>query len=134
MLSKNKLVSSSGTRQHEMFAYRLLVLVSLILVVTILTSEAERAKSDLFKYRRNRQAKHEMRQYCGRRLSSTVQMICGSVYNSRFKKSNQEMDPYKTVENAKKMLKTRRNPRGIYEECCLRSCTRDELSSYCANP
>ncbi|XP_076641825.1 insulin-like peptide 2 isoform X2 [Halictus rubicundus] len=118
----------------SMFAYRLLVLVSLILVVTILTSEAERAKSDLFKYRRNRQAKHEMRQYCGRRLSSTVQMICGSVYNSRFKKSNQEMDPYKTVENAKKMLKTRRNPRGIYEECCLRSCTRDELSSYCANP
>ncbi|XP_076293279.1 insulin-like peptide 2 isoform X2 [Lasioglossum baleicum] len=117
-----------------MFAYRLLVLVSLILVVTILTTEAERANSDLFKYRRNRQVKHEARKYCGRELSSILQIICGSDYNPRFKKSNQEMDPYKTVENAKNMLKTRRNRRGIYEECCVKSCTTEELKSYCANP
>ncbi|XP_078034207.1 insulin-like peptide 2 isoform X2 [Augochlora pura] len=126
-----------------MFTYRLLVLVSLMLVATILTSEAERAKADLFKYRRNRQAKYEVRQYCGRSLSTTVQQICGSAYHARFKKSNQDMDsylysndvhPYKTVENAKKMLKVRRNPRGIYEECCLKSCTTEELRTYCANP
>nr|XP_033336465.1 LIRP [Megalopta genalis] len=130
-------------RSVMMFAYRLLVLVSLMLVAIILTSEAVRAKANLFKYRRNRQAKNEVRQYCGRSLSSTVQMICGSTYHARFKKSNQEMDsyllsndirPYKTVQNAKKMLRVRRNPRGIHEECCARSCTTEELKSYCGNP
>ncbi|OAD54936.1 hypothetical protein WN48_05816, partial [Eufriesea mexicana] len=86
----------------------------------------------------------EMQQYCGQILSSTLQKICGSVYNSRFKKSNQEIDinnymafsydqhPYKSIKNARKMIKFRRNSRGIHEECCLKSCTKEELRSYCA--
>ncbi|XP_015434147.1 PREDICTED: LIRP-like [Dufourea novaeangliae] len=129
-----------------MFAYRLYVLVSLILVVAILTSKTERAQSDVFQSRQNRQAdvRQEPRQYCGRSLSSTLQMICGGVYNSRFKKSNQEMvmdgyafindlHPYKSIENARKMLRFRRNSRGVYEECCLKMCSTEELRSYCGS-
>ncbi|XP_076240736.1 insulin-like peptide 2 [Calliopsis andreniformis] len=124
-----------------MFAYRLYLLVSLMLVKTILMSETEHTQSDVYQYGQKRQV-NEVRQYCGKSLSSSLQIICDSRYNPRFKKSNQEMEvddymlsnhliPYKTVENAKKMLRFQRNPRGIYEECCLRPCSTDELRSYC---
>lgn len=42
-----------------------------------------------------------------------------------------DLHPYKSVENARKMIKLRRHSRGIYEECCLKACTPEELRSYC---
>ncbi|KAG6794764.1 LIRP-like [Apis laboriosa] len=127
-----------------MFANRLYVFVNLVPVVVILVPVAEVVRSDVFQYGQKGQTVTEMHQYCGRTLSSTLQIMCGSVYNSRFKKSNQEMEmddymafygydlyPYKSIKNAKKMIRFRRNSKGIHEECCLKSCTTEELRSYC---
>ncbi|XP_076160367.1 insulin-like peptide 2 [Ptiloglossa arizonensis] len=127
-----------------MFAYRLYVLVSLILVIAILMPETEHVQSTVFQYRLKRQTEDERRKYCGGSLSNTLRMICGSVYNSRFKKNIPEMEidynafsndmhPYKSIENARKMLRFRRNSLGIYQECCLKSCSTQELRSYCGS-
>ncbi|XP_076624222.1 insulin-like peptide 2 [Colletes latitarsis] len=126
-----------------MFAYQLHVIVSLILVIAILMPETEHAQSVVFQYRLKRQAENEGRKYCGSNLASTLRMICGSVYNSRFKKNipememdygfNKDMHPYKSIESAKKMLRFRRNSLGIYQECCLKTCSTQELRSYCGS-
>ncbi|XP_031833052.1 insulin-like peptide 2 [Nomia melanderi] len=128
-----------------MLAYRLHVLVGLVLVVATLTSKTKHTQSDVFHNRRNRQANNsEARHYCGDRLTSALQKICDSVYYARFKRNDQETEkkgslssndfhPYKSIENAKKMLKVRRLSRGIREECCLGSCSMEELRSYCGS-
>ncbi|CAL7933442.1 unnamed protein product [Xylocopa violacea] len=132
-----------------MSAYRIYTLVTLMLVIAILMPEAQYTRSDVFQYGQNGQVVNDVpHQYCGRKLSSTLQIVCGSVYNSRFKKSNQvfsemevdnymtysyDLHPYKSIENARKMLRSRRNSRGIYEECCLKPCMIEELKSYCGS-
>ncbi|CAK9833458.1 unnamed protein product [Anthophora retusa] len=125
-------------------AYRLNAVMSLMLMIVILMPEAEHTRSDVFRYERKRQAGAELRKYCGVDLSSQLQNICAGVYNSRVKKSNQEMEmddymaynydlyPYKSIENARRMLRFRRDSQGIHEECCLKSCSKEELRSYCA--
>ncbi|KAK9300368.1 hypothetical protein QLX08_006910 [Tetragonisca angustula] len=127
-----------------MHTNRLYTLVSLMLLTVILMPIAGHAQSDMFQYGQKEQSMSEMHQYCGRMLSSTLEIMCGSVYNPRFKKSNQEMemDNYmgysydlhsylKSYKNAVEMIKFRRNTRGVHEECCLKSCTTEELRSYC---
>lgn len=61
----------------------------LTIVITILMPETEHARSDVFREDKKRQILNEPQQYCGASLSSTLQVICRSVYNTRFKKSNQ---------------------------------------------
>ncbi|XP_076390242.1 insulin-like peptide 2 [Megachile rotundata] len=127
-----------------MFLYRLHALMYLMIVITILMQEMKYVRSDIFQKKLKRQTVSEVRQYCGESLSNTLGMICDSVYNSRFKKSNQEMEmndyafnydihPYKSIKNARKMLRFRRHSRGIYEECCVKSCSTEELRSYCGS-
>ncbi|XP_046143602.1 LIRP-like isoform X1 [Osmia bicornis bicornis] len=125
-----------------MFAYRLHTLMCLTIVITILMPETEHARSDVFQERQKRQTVTEPRQYCGQSLPENLHMICAGNYNSRFKKSNQEMEtddyafnydvhPYKSIKNARKMLRFRRYTKGIHEECCVKSCSTEELRTYC---
>lgn len=72
-----------------MIAFRLYALMSLSLVVAILMTEAEHTRSDVFQYDQKGQAANDRRQYCGRSLSTALQIICSSIYNPRFKKSNE---------------------------------------------
>lgn len=61
-----------------MFARRLYMLVSLILVIAILIFQSKG------------QAVSEVRQYyCGDNLSDTLRIMCHGVYNSRFKRGDQ---------------------------------------------
>ncbi|KOC67243.1 LIRP protein [Habropoda laboriosa] len=126
-----------------MSVYRLNALISLMLMIIILMPEAEHAKSNVFRYERKRQAEIEVRKYCGDNLSSALQRVCAGVYNTPFKKSNQEMEmddymaynydlhPYKSIENARRMLRFRRNSPGVHEECCSKPCSTEEIRSYC---
>lgn len=125
-----------------MFPYRSYVLASLILLITIEVSDTQ---LDIFQYEQKRETVNEPRKYCGKSLTNNLQLICRrNGYYSQFKRSNKETDfnnymlsnrliPYKTIENAKKMLRFRRDSQGIYEECCLKPCTTEELQSYCAS-
>ncbi|XP_017040461.1 probable insulin-like peptide 3 [Drosophila ficusphila] len=38
------------------------------------------------------------------------------------------------TESSVQLLKTRRLREGVFDECCLKSCTMDELLTYCAKP
>ncbi|CAH0560670.1 unnamed protein product [Brassicogethes aeneus] len=95
------------------------------------------------------------RKYCGENLSRILSTICQGKYNTLIKKdyykktfdADYQSDdpgpapatqPYRpsyalTRESANSMLSragTRRK-RGVYNECCEKSCSRDELTSYC---
>ncbi|XP_001814181.1 LIRP [Tribolium castaneum] len=93
--------------------------------------------------------------YCGRRLSETLSTVCKGNYNTLNKKSDiHEMGasrrpgypslsqhsldyPYQSKANAASHHMSgfrRRKRRGVFNECCEKPCSLEELSQYCGGP
>lgn len=97
--------------------------------------------------------------YCGSRLSDALKFMCNGQYNSYFKtkktdQSSQYRGRRETVAGAEEEYWTpppalpfrdrlraaallenhRRVTRGVFDECCSKSCTIDELMNYCDVP
>ncbi|EFN78996.1 LIRP [Harpegnathos saltator] len=71
-----------------MSAYRLSVIVTLVMAVAFLMPESGNAQSDgsyALKWSMN-----VPQRYCGRRLSNALQTVCTGVYNNMFKKNVQQ--------------------------------------------
>ncbi|XP_026467393.1 LIRP-like [Ctenocephalides felis] len=94
------------------------------------------------------------KKFCGRILADTLSIVCEGNYNGHMNKKSgrpeddrfnsddylsfeQQLDeptfPFRSRSNAMR-LKFRRTVRGITNECCEKSCTYNELRSYCAPP
>lgn len=80
--------------------------------------------------------------YCGSRLSDALKFMCNGQYNSYFKTKKTPPPeeywappvqlPFRERLRAAAFLESRtRFTRGVYDECCSKSCTIDELMSYC---
>nr|CAH7713178.1 unnamed protein product [Callosobruchus chinensis] len=94
------------------------------------------------------------RKYCGSHLAQALSAICRGNYNTLYK-----MNPYtkrhahfESSENTEDVQfpfqkrpdasllsnyarrRKRGAGKGVYNECCEKSCSREELSSYCAAP
>ncbi|KAJ8919307.1 hypothetical protein NQ315_003891 [Exocentrus adspersus] len=97
------------------------------------------------------------KKYCGSHLSQALSAICKGNYNSLFKKqevyqkksywdpqypSGMPQDgqafPFQSRSQATSVMsnyrRRRRQIHGVYNECCEKSCSREELSAYCAPP
>lgn len=73
----------------QMFANRLNMLVTLMLAIALLVMGSESAQKDGYHHLKFKRNTVEIPQrYCGKRLSSALQVICDGVYNSMFKKSD----------------------------------------------
>ncbi|XP_056648408.1 bombyxin F-1 [Diorhabda sublineata] len=95
----------------------------------------------------------ESQKYCGGQIGKALSTICKGNYNTikRITKiprpvyiddmysdmpaaRGESLEfPFQTKAEATSLLGKRRRKRtGVYTECCEKSCTREELSSYCA--
>ncbi|XP_001601730.2 LIRP [Nasonia vitripennis] len=128
---------------------RLSGLVTLTFAILLLLQLVQ-AQSDVYQYEQKRQGASK---YCGQQLSNALQLVCHGRYNPMFKKSvgqGMEMDdypfnyddsyPFRSRAVANAMMgrfgagRFRRDSRGVHDECCLKSCTMNEMRSYCAIP
>lgn len=80
--------------------------------------------------------------YCGSRLSDALKFLCNGQYNSYFKTNKTPPPeeywappvqlPFRERLRAAAFLESRtRFTRGVFDECCSKSCTIDELMAYC---
>ncbi|PNF39787.1 Locusta insulin-related peptide [Cryptotermes secundus] len=92
--------------------------------------------------------------YCGRKLSNMLQFVCNGNYYPMFKKTSQDVEdmndsdfwiqttpideqevqfPFRSRSKAVTAVpgSFRRHTRGVYDECCRKSCTIQEMASYC---
>ncbi|CAH1983925.1 unnamed protein product [Acanthoscelides obtectus] len=96
--------------------------------------------------------KTSSRKYCGSHLAQALSAICRGNYNTLRKnnpytkrhaqfESSETMDdpeyPFKKRADASLLSnyakrRKRGAGKGVYNECCEKSCSREELSSYCA--
>ncbi|CAH1098622.1 unnamed protein product [Psylliodes chrysocephalus] len=96
------------------------------------------------------------KKYCGSQIGQALSAVCQGNYNTlkrvdRYPRPTQwdamygdapapDMSdfgfPYQTRSEATSLMggKRRKKRWGVYNECCEKSCTREELSSYCAAP
>ncbi|CAG9864384.1 unnamed protein product [Phyllotreta striolata] len=105
----------------------------------------------------NRQPQGPMK-YCGSQIGQALSVVCKGNYNTlkridRYSRPNwdtmygdapmaepaapsAEEFPYRSRAEAASVMggKRRKKRWGVYNECCEKSCTREELSSYCAPP
>ncbi|XP_066999137.1 LIRP isoform X2 [Anabrus simplex] len=122
------------------------ICLRLLVLTAVCLCTLTQAQSDLFQINKRNSGK-----YCGRNLSNALQALCNGVYNTMFKKSDKdsEMDdgywipappvpeeplfPFSSRVNSAQLVSGsfRRQTRGVYDECCRKSCTLKELSSYC---
>ncbi|XP_035223271.1 LIRP-like [Stegodyphus dumicola] len=92
-------------------------------------------------------------QVCGQDLANALSVVCGEGYNEERKRKRNfgtelaEIDSYPQwlafaltssgqrearQTNPEQIAFHNRRPRGIVDECCMRSCTIETLMSYCA--
>ncbi|CAG9823144.1 unnamed protein product [Phaedon cochleariae] len=98
----------------------------------------------------------EKQRYCGSYLATALSTVCKGKYyntmhkkteckyysNNEIRKSDMPMDyPFQERATATSLMGKggtyRRNKRyghGVYNECCEKSCTHEELEGYCAEP
>nr|WLY76839.1 insulin-like peptide transcript variant X3 [Galleria mellonella] len=80
----------------------------------------------------------EKQNYCGRRLAMTMAYVCNNNLVKRSSGSTfdhisgyRQLDwPWIAPQNARSLS---RNKRQIVYECCINSCTTEELLTYCPN-
>nr|UES72907.1 insulin-like protein 3 [Carausius morosus] len=122
--------------------------VQVIAVLIVCVSTVTQAQSSAYQYGKRSQA-------CGKDLANMLQLVCGSRYNNLFKKSPPEEPkaeepywleplpmgdeppfPFRVPPQARSIIpgSFRRLKRGLVDECCSKSCTIDEMRSYCAPP
>ncbi|BFF98829.1 probable insulin-like peptide 1 [Drosophila madeirensis] len=81
---------------------------------------------------------------CGQALSDAMDVVCAHGYNTLPKKRSEPLDEadfalsplLSSLYGAEVLIQTRRHRRqrssgGIYDECCVLSCSYQELASYC---
>ncbi|KAK2580605.1 hypothetical protein KPH14_007723 [Odynerus spinipes] len=149
------LSSTKDNRRYTftMSTYRFNVIAALMLLVVSILVELGSTQSGMFPYEDKRQSL-TLHKYCGKNLSNALRLLCDGVYNSMFKKSGQdlvglemEMDdypfgydesyPFRSAVTANAMMgrfagrRFRRESRGVYDECCAKACSIQELTSYC---
>ncbi|XP_075215749.1 LIRP-like [Lycorma delicatula] len=117
-----------------------------LLIVCMVYLDFVQAQTDLFQMF----DKRENGKYCGKNLVAALQLICNGVYNSMFKKSsysdeinNEDWIMNTDIENVQYPFKSRASAtalmpgtfhgrtRGIYDECCRKSCSVREMAGYC---
>ncbi|KAI4491304.1 hypothetical protein M0802_010237 [Mischocyttarus mexicanus] len=129
-----------------MSTYRFNVFAALVLFVL---SFLIKLGNTQYTYQDKRQS-ITLHKYCGPNLSNALGLLCDGNYNSMFKKSGQEMEiddypfgfddsyPFRSAVTANAMMgrfvgrRFRREFKGAADECCAKSCTIQELTSYCA--
>ncbi|XP_063227914.1 LIRP-like isoform X2 [Bacillus rossius redtenbacheri] len=121
--------------------------VQVIVVLIVCISAIARTQPSAHQYGKRSQA-------CGKDLANMLQLVCGSRYNNLFKKSPPE-DNLRWAALIRRLVDTagdlslqqqqqqarsvipgafRRLKRGLVDECCAKSCSIDEMRSYCAPP
>ncbi|XP_015588287.1 LIRP [Cephus cinctus] len=138
---------SQGNTLKMMSIHRLNVLLAMVLVIAIVLPQMANGQSDVYQYGQKRTS--ITTKYCGKHLSNALQLLCNGVYNSMFKKSGQEMEmddypynydeayPLRSRASTNAMMgrfagvRFRRQSRGVHDECCVKSCSVSELTSYC---
>ncbi|SPP87459.1 probable insulin-like peptide 1 [Drosophila guanche] len=81
---------------------------------------------------------------CGQALSDAMDVVCAHGYNTLPQKRSEPLDGaafalsplLSSLYGAEVLIQTRRHRRqrssgGIYDECCVLSCSYQELASYC---
>nr|BBI47309.1 insulin-like peptide 2 [Gnatocerus cornutus] len=89
--------------------------------------------------------------YCGRHLSQTLSAVCKGKYNTLNKKYETKPEsfgsgsqgqfitdlgfPYQTKASASTLMTNfrRRRRRGVFNECCEKPCSQEELKTYCGS-
>ncbi|XP_069696371.1 LIRP-like isoform X2 [Periplaneta americana] len=121
----------------------------LVAVAALCLCTLAQAQSDLFQFA----DKRNTNKYCGRNLANMLQLVCNGNYYPMFKKSSQDVDdmndsgfwiqsqpvqepqlqfPFRSRTSASLIPDSfRRRTRGVYDECCRKSCTVQEMASYC---
>ncbi|XP_065331398.1 LIRP-like isoform X2 [Cloeon dipterum] len=84
--------------------------------------------------------------YCGKHLANALHLVCDGVYfvpewNKKSLPDTQDYwqdesnYPFRSRASASQLIpsnrRVRRKPRGIVDECCLKSCSIQEMKSYC---
>ncbi|XP_026673332.1 LIRP-like isoform X2 [Ceratina calcarata] len=129
-----------------MSSHALCSILNLMLVMAILMPETEHTPSRaVFQYDGRAGTTTEGPQkYCGNQLPQKLQDVCEGIYHTKLQKSNNATEaddsttynydsfPYTSAENANRIIKETRG--GISDECCRKSCTIQELQSYCGKP
>ncbi|EDW40930.1 probable insulin-like peptide 3 [Drosophila sechellia] len=82
---------------------------------------------------------------CGRKLPETLSKLCVYGFNAMTKRTldavnfnlidgfeDRSLLERLLSDSSVQMLKTRRLRDGVFDECCLKSCTMDEVLRYCA--
>ncbi|XP_015188910.1 PREDICTED: LIRP-like [Polistes dominula] len=128
-----------------MSTYRFNVFATFVLIVA---SFLIKFGNTQYSYQDKRQSM-TLHKYCGQNLSNALGLLCDGVYNSMFKKSGQEMEiadypfgfddsyPFRSAVTANAMMgrfagrRFRRESRGVYDECCVKPCSIQELATYC---
>ncbi|KAG5893916.1 hypothetical protein JTB14_014524 [Gonioctena quinquepunctata] len=129
-----------------------------VLLITLIIIEATNCDLDYqqqtIQLQRDLYRTPERRTYCGTHLAQALSTICKGNYNTLIKKNNyyrrardtsgsmSDMPsedpgyPYQKKSEATNLMggtkRRKRYSRGVYNECCEKSCTREELSTYCA--
>nr|XP_023013278.1 LIRP-like isoform X1 [Leptinotarsa decemlineata] len=102
--------------------------------------------------------RQEPRTYCGGYLAQALSTICKGNYNTLHKKNNYSRRvswdttgymsdmpsgdstyPFQSKSEATNFMggthrRRKRYPHGVFNECCEKSCSKEELSTYCAAP
>nr|SOX29888.1 Insulin-like Peptide 2 (ILP2) [Blattella germanica] len=126
------------------------ICLQLVAIAALCLCTLAQAQSDLFQFA----DKRNTNKYCGRNLANMLQLVCNGNYYPMFKKSSQDMDdmndsgfwiqpstmeeqqlqyPFRSRSSASALVSGsfRRRTRGVYDECCRKSCSIQEMASYC---
>ncbi|XP_049765220.1 LIRP isoform X1 [Schistocerca cancellata] len=133
----------------------------LLAVLAVCLCTATQAQSDLFLLSPKRSgAPQPVARYCGEKLSNALKIVCRGNYNPMFKKASQDVsdaeseDNYWSGQSADEEVEApalppypvlarpsagglltaavfRRRTRGVFDECCRKSCSISELQTYC---
>ncbi|KAJ8675861.1 hypothetical protein QAD02_011647 [Eretmocerus hayati] len=128
-----------------MSTYQLSGLVSVALVAVVLVQSVSPQPSDIYSLTHKRSSS---KYYCGKNLANMLTLVCRGYFNPMFKKSSgpepeseddyqwsyDDSYPWRSRARANAMLgRFRRVTRGVHDECCLKSCSLNEMTSYCSD-
>ncbi|XP_046667028.1 LIRP-like [Homalodisca vitripennis] len=111
--------------------YRSTMVACVITMVTLMSTKEQMSEAT------------SSQRYCGDSLKNALSLICSGGFNKRsgddLVETNVLSDDPETVRlfrdrNIARSLRLRQRARGVADECCHRSCSINELSSYCVSP
>ncbi|GFX55110.1 hypothetical protein TNCV_1155711 [Trichonephila clavipes] len=78
-------------------------------------------------------SRHTRGVLCGTELSDALSLACGSIFYVPRNRRDPSLGMLKGTVAMSFFGRHRRQHRGIVEECCHKSCSMQELLSYCGN-